>query len=663
MNEFYFNNEMVYGKKHLNKLVFDKEKYNFVKLVTDLFDIELNNLHNYSETKYELFTEIGKDSHTEYHKKFYSKIDSNWKEMEETYTNFISEVVLPYLGLDEALYQVYPNFRVQLPNNVAVVIDHYDSDENHRHPNGEVNFICALTDMYDTNTIWAEKHPRWKDYIPMKLSKGDCISFNGNKCSHHNKINETGKTRVSFDFRILPLNLYNDKNETTSVTTNKQYVEGGYYKRIQSKTNKIYKARDIWDKEKEKFNNTMIKYNVKDAWDIVDLFEKKIAEYSGSKYAVSVDNCTNAMFLCLKYLNYTDEVIIPSKTYCSVPCTIINAGCKVRFEDREWSGAYQLKPTPIYDGAVRFKKGMYKPNTFHCLSFHIRKHLPIGKGGMILCDDVNAYNWFRVARYEGRHISDGTLYKNEKFDMIGWNMYMTPEQASRGLELFERMGDDNPDQESSGTCLDLSNFPVYENPKIITNQTSYKKDNEKFYSYDYWFNNEEHNNWDQGGENYYVNRFYEEIIFKLDIPTEGKILVLGTHNCVSFDKLCKHFGYDRVIGYDLYNPNNHPNVQIRDCLELKEEDNYPIAFCHNDLGNFSTTPKLKLHGQKWAANNIVSGGYMLGNNNFNRVKVKVEELMTDYNFENILLEKLKDKYNLSSLEKERIEGYMISKKI
>ena len=38
---------------------------------------------------------------------------------------------------------------------------------------------------------------------------------------------------------------------------------------------------------------------------------------------------------------------------------IMHAGCKVKFEDIEWSGVYQLKPTRVYDGAVRWKKGMY----------------------------------------------------------------------------------------------------------------------------------------------------------------------------------------------------------------------------------------------------------------------------------------------------------------
>ena len=219
---------------------------------------------------------------------------------------------------------------------------------------------------------------------------------------------------------------------------------------------------DIWNKEKEKFDYVLKKYNLKDAWDIVDLFEKKIAEYSGSKYAVSVDNCTDALFLCLKYLNYTGEITIPSRTYVSVPCTIIHAGAKVKFEDIEWSGSYQLKPTPIYDGAVRFKRGMYLPDTYHCLSFHIRKHLPIGKGGMILTDSKIAYEWFKIARYEGRHHE--IAYKDDTFNMIGWNMYMTPEQAAKGLELFEKVKDYNPDQDSSKTCRDLSKYKIYEQP-------------------------------------------------------------------------------------------------------------------------------------------------------------------------------------------------------
>ena len=154
-----------------------------------------------------------------------------------------------------------------------------------------------------------------------------------------------------------------------------------------------------------------------------------------------------------------------------------------------------------------------------------------------------------------------------------------------------------------------------------------EKEEKKHYDFDFWFNNPLHDDWDQGEENFYGHRFYEEIIFNLDIPSEGYIVLLGTHMCHSFDKLCKKYGYDRCIGFDLYNPTNHPRVKIKDCNTLNESDDIPIAFCHNDLGNFGLTPRLKWHGQKWAVRNIVNNGVFLGNNNFNRAKLNIEDLM------------------------------------
>lgn len=201
-------------------------------------------------------------------------------------------------------------------------------------------------------------------------------------------------------------------------------------------------------------------HKLSDPWDVVDLFEKKMAEYGGSQYAVSVDNCTDALFLCLKYLNADGEITLPKRTYVSVPCTVIHAGCKVRFEDIEWSGVYQLQPYPVWDGATRMRRGMYVKDSYYCLSFHRRKYIPIGKGGMILTNDKRAYDWFKIARYEGRHVDK--LYKDDSFDMIGWNMYMPPEQAAEGLELFKDIQDWNEDLETSGMHKDLSEFSIYE---------------------------------------------------------------------------------------------------------------------------------------------------------------------------------------------------------
>ena len=198
---------------------------------------------------------------------------------------------------------------------------------------------------------------------------------------------------------------------------------------------------------------------------------------------------------------------------------------------------------------------------------------------------------------------------------------------------------------------------------------SYKvniKDNKKEkknYSFDFWFNNPLHDNWAQGGEDYYCNRFYEEVIFNLDIPKEGYIVLLGTHMCHSFNKLCEKYGSERCIGFDMHNPTNHPRVQIKDCVTLDEKDDITIAFCHNDLGSFGLTPFLKWHGQKWATRNIINGGVFLGNNNFNRGKFDIEGLMTSHGFVNQCLYDLRDSYNLSMLPKERLDGYMISTKV
>jgi dTDP-4-amino-4,6-dideoxygalactose transaminase len=202
---------------------------------------------------------------------------------------------------------------------------------------------------------------------------------------------------------------------------------------------------------------------------IVQMFEEEVADYTGSPYAVSVDSCTNALFLVCKYLK-VKEVTIPSKTYLSVPQSIIHSGGEVVFdttkETNDWSGIYQLKPYPIYDSAKRFTSEMYIPDSFMCLSFHIKKHLKIGKGGMILTDDEEAVKWFKKARFSGR---DECSYHEDDFDnnpVIGWNFYMMPEIAARGILLINQFYDlknkpiDNEDLELP--YPDLSKFKLYQ---------------------------------------------------------------------------------------------------------------------------------------------------------------------------------------------------------
>jgi len=190
------------------------------------------------------------------------------------------------------------------------------------------------------------------------------------------------------------------------------------------------------------------------------------------------------------------------------------------------------------------------------------------------------------------------------------------------------------------------------------------EDESKNYSYEYWFNNPFHKEWNYGDENYYVNRFYEDIVFNLDLPADGYIVVLGTYKCVSFDKLCKKYGYERCVGMDLWNPEEHPRVIVKDCMTLSEEDDMPIAFCHNDLGGFGHTPKLKMHGQKWAARNMVQGGYFLGNDSSNRLGIDIEGFMEERGMTNTHLRDLNaEDFDLRRLPPRRLNGYMLSKKV
>jgi dTDP-4-amino-4,6-dideoxygalactose transaminase len=198
---------------------------------------------------------------------------------------------------------------------------------------------------------------------------------------------------------------------------------------------------------------------------IVKMFEEEVADYTGAPYAISVDSCTSALFLCCKYLEVSD-VIIPSKTYLSVPQSIINSGGNVIFDPstNDWRGVYQLKPYPIYDAAKRFTSGMYIPNTFMCLSFHIKKHLKIGKGGMILTDNKEAADWFKESRYEGR---SEKLYHEDDIKHIGWNMYMTPQEASHGLSLMQNIEWSYPDLDENNGYRDLRDFSLFKNCKTI----------------------------------------------------------------------------------------------------------------------------------------------------------------------------------------------------
>ena len=205
---------------------------------------------------------------------------------------------------------------------------------------------------------------------------------------------------------------------------------------------------------------------------ITENFEKALSDYTGAPYVVTVDNQSNALFLALYYEKNikksieTGTISIPSRTYPSVPCEIIHAGLKVLFDKVEGTtikGSYQLRGSNVWDSALRFTADMYQPDTHMCISFTgPYKHFKLSKGGAILTDSHEAYLWFKRARYSGRRECS---YHDDNFDMLGWNFYMMPELAARGLLLMNQFynidGSKKQNQDLELPYPDLSKFEIY----------------------------------------------------------------------------------------------------------------------------------------------------------------------------------------------------------
>ena len=180
-------------------------------------------------------------------------------------------------------------------------------------------------------------------------------------------------------------------------------------------------------------------------YQVVKDFEKALCDYTGAKYAVSVNSCTSALLLAVAWHINRDGVLlrpgglgdelpyieIPSRTYVSVPMSIIHAGGWPVFRREAWSGAYQLKPLPVWDSARRFTSGMYVPGQFQAASFHASKICGDTQGGALLHDNDEADAWLRRARFDGR--TEGVAPKDDNFTQIGWHCYMSNDVAARLL--------------------------------------------------------------------------------------------------------------------------------------------------------------------------------------------------------------------------------------
>jgi dTDP-4-amino-4,6-dideoxygalactose transaminase len=217
-------------------------------------------------------------------------------------------------------------------------------------------------------------------------------------------------------------------------------------------------------------------------------FEQKFAAYTGAKYAVAVSNCTTALHLSMIVagVGAGDEVICPSMSYIATANSIKYVGAKPVFAEvnpanynldvkdaekkindktkaillvhqigmpadidafKELAAKYNLI---LIEDAACAAGSSYKGSKIGshselvCFSFHPRKVISTGDGGMITTNNEAYYNRLKLLRQHGMSVNDRTRHESHKIIFedhveVGYNYRLTDIQASVGIKQLEKI--------------------------------------------------------------------------------------------------------------------------------------------------------------------------------------------------------------------------------
>ncbi|HEV2250429.1 MAG TPA: DegT/DnrJ/EryC1/StrS family aminotransferase [Candidatus Limnocylindria bacterium] len=217
-------------------------------------------------------------------------------------------------------------------------------------------------------------------------------------------------------------------------------------------------------------------------------FEKAVAAYVGAKHGIATTSCTTGLHLALATAGVGpgDEVIVPSFTFIASANAILYTGATVVFADID-ARTYNIDPNDIErritsrtkaimpvdqigmtadmdaingiakqhgidvieDAAPTIGsayKGRRTGSNAHqtVFSFHPRKVITTGEGGMITTDDDALADRARKLRAHGMSVSDLDRHNAdrviiEEYNELGFNYRMTDIQASIGLVQLRRL--------------------------------------------------------------------------------------------------------------------------------------------------------------------------------------------------------------------------------
>ena len=220
----------------------------------------------------------------------------------------------------------------------------------------------------------------------------------------------------------------------------------------------------------------------------VQEFEAKFAGMIGAKYAVAVSSCTSGLFLCLHSLGVGpgDEVIVPSFSFIATANSVVHCGATPVFVDIDPT-TYNIDPVavekavtdktaaiipvhqvgqaadldriykvatarriPVVEDAAcaigtKYKNRMVGADSrYACFSFHPRKLITTGEGGMVVTDSEKTAKKLKILRHQGMSVSDLERHKSqqvilESYPIVGYNFRMTDIQAAIGIAQLDRL--------------------------------------------------------------------------------------------------------------------------------------------------------------------------------------------------------------------------------
>jgi len=192
-------------------------------------------------------------------------------------------------------------------------------------------------------------------------------------------------------------------------------------------------------------------------FDIITEFENQIAKFFGSSYAIAVDSCTHGLELCLR-LQQSKKIFVPKHTYLSVPFLANKLNIELEWKNENWIDYYFITDK-IIDSAVLWKKNSYIPNTYMSISFQYKKHLSLGRGGIILTDNLEAAKQLKKMSYDGR--DHNVPWRDQNISTVGYHYYMTPEIAKMGLEKLPKAIKTQPVQWTIEDWPDLTQMDIF----------------------------------------------------------------------------------------------------------------------------------------------------------------------------------------------------------